>query len=249
MLDKHLNKKYWIDLFPLIFSNQQNIFSNFSSDLTKIHTIAWIAKILIMKNTLLLITFLSVSFSINAQKKLKVTPEFDMSTSFNETKKKFKSIFDVTKTLTLKDGSKLYVGDTIPLGSSASKISNTYETIFIGKITIGGAIMGVTPVAASTAFKRNTYVLQKIRIYSSMGTITAKFELLNVNATGLAAKYVTAGDLSIENGEMLNPNAPLTREEAIAKLKEAQDLMGLCMMSKEDIESLKAEWTPIIMKQ
>ena len=202
-----------------------------------------------MKNTLLLLTFLSVSFSINAQKKLKVTPEFDMSTSFNETKKKFKSIFDVTKTLTLKDGSKLNVGDTIPLGSSASKISNTYETIFIGKLTIGGAIMGVTPVAASTAFKRNTYVLQKIRIYRSMGMITAKFELLDVNAKGLAAKYVTAGDLSIENGEMLNPNAPLTREEAIAKLKEAQDLMSLGMMSKEEFEVLKAELTPIIMNQ
>lgn len=203
-----------------------------------------------MKNILLILTFLSVSFSINAQKKLKVTPEFDMSTSFNETKKKFKSIFDVTKTLTLKDGSKLYVGDTISLGSSASKISNTYETIFIGKMTIGGAIMGVPPVAASTAFnERTTYVLQKIRIYRSLGYISAKFELLDVNARGLAVKYLTASDLSIKNGEMLNPNAPLTREQAIAKLKEAQDLMGLGMMSKEEFEALKAELTPIIMNQ
>lgn len=219
------------------------------SDLTKYPTAVGITKITVMRNTILLLSFLAISFSIHAQKKLKVTPEFDMSTSFNETKQKFKSIFDVTKSLTLKDDSKLHIGDTISLGSSASKISNTYETIFIGKITIGGAVLGATPVAASTAFKRNTYVLQKIRIYRSMGMITAKFELLDVNARGLAPKYVTASDLSIENGEMLNPNAPLTREEAIAKLKEAQDLMSLGMMSKEEFEALKTELTPIIMNQ
>ena len=56
--------------------------------------------------------------------------------------------------------------------------------------------------------------------------------------------------LNIENAlldiEVVNPNAPLTREEAIKKLKESKDLMELDMMSKEDYENLRIKLTPII---
>jgi len=56
--------------------------------------------------------------------------------------------------------------------------------------------------------------------------------------------------LNIENAfvdmEVINPNAPLTREEAIKKLRESKDLMELDMMSKEEYESLKNKLTPII---
>ena len=41
----------------------------------------------------------------------------------------------------------------------------------------------------------------------------------------------------------------LTRKQAIDKLKEAQDLMGLGLMSKEEFEALKDELTPIIMNK
>ena len=40
----------------------------------------------------------------------------------------------------------------------------------------------------------------------------------------------------------------MTREQAIAKLKEAKDLVDLGMMSKEDFEKLKSELTVLIMK-
>jgi hypothetical protein len=40
----------------------------------------------------------------------------------------------------------------------------------------------------------------------------------------------------------------MSREQAIAKLKEAKDLVDLGMMSKEDFEKLKSELTPIIIK-
>jgi len=59
--------------------------------------------------------------------------------------------------------------------------------------------------------------------------------------------------LNIENAfvdmEVINPNAPLTREEAIKKLRESKDLMELDMMSKEEYESLKNKLTPIIKQQ
>ena len=52
--------------------------------------------------------------------------------------------------------------------------------------------------------------------------------------------------MSIELGELINPRAPITRAEAIAKLKEAKDLMDLDMMTKEEFEALKKKFTPII---
>ena len=54
---------------------------------------------------------------------------------------------------------------------------------------------------------------------------------------------------AINTGEIINPKAAMTREQAIAKLKEAKDLVDLGMMSKEDFEKLKAELTPLIIKQ
>ena len=56
--------------------------------------------------------------------------------------------------------------------------------------------------------------------------------------------------LNIENAfldmEVINPNAPLSREEAIKKLKESKDLMELDMISKDEYENLKKKLTPII---
>ena len=39
----------------------------------------------------------------------------------------------------------------------------------------------------------------------------------------------------------------MTREEAIAKLREAKELLDLEMMSQEDYDALKKELSPIIM--
>jgi len=44
-------------------------------------------------------------------------------------------------------------------------------------------------------------------------------------------------------------NAPLTREEAIAKLKESKDLLDLGLLTQPEYEKLKQELTPIIMKK
>lgn len=51
---------------------------------------------------------------------------------------------------------------------------------------------------------------------------------------------------AIATGEIQSKG--MSREQAIAKLKEAKDLVDLGMMSKEDFEKLKAELTPLIIK-
>ena len=52
---------------------------------------------------------------------------------------------------------------------------------------------------------------------------------------------------ALSSGEIINDNAPLSKEEAIRKLKESKDLMELDFFSKEEYEKLKERLTPIIL--
>jgi len=58
----------------------------------------------------------------------------------------------------------------------------------------------------------------------------------------------TIGNLekAILLGEIISPNAPMTRAEAIAKLKESKELLDLEIISQEEYDNLKVELTPII---
>ena len=53
--------------------------------------------------------------------------------------------------------------------------------------------------------------------------------------------------ISFSEGELINPNAPMTREQAIDKLKESKDLFDLGLMNEEEYNLIKEELTPIIM--
>ena len=47
--------------------------------------------------------------------------------------------------------------------------------------------------------------------------------------------------LAFENGELINPNRPMNRSEAIAALNEQKDLFDLGMITKEQFEVKKEE--------
>ena len=53
---------------------------------------------------------------------------------------------------------------------------------------------------------------------------------------------------AVNTGEIINPNATMTRDQAIVKLKEQKDLLDLGMITKEQFDKIKLELTPIIMK-
>ena len=63
-----------------------------------------------------------------------------------------------------------------------------------------------------------------------------------------ANKYLSVLDTEIayEIGEVRLANRLMTREEAIAKLKEAKDLLDLDLMTQEEYDALRKELTPII---
>ena len=200
-----------------------------------------------MKKLTILIAVVFITAPAIAQKK-KTTESYDMGIGFEETKKNYKANFDVTKELIFEDGSKVTVGQEMILGPSSSKVSNQYETIIIGKYNVTKAMLtGSTPILANTGFERNNYIIEEIKIARSMGKVGATFYLRDTDAKGaLNVKYLTASDYSITRGELINPNRPMTRDEAIAKLKEAKELLEIDMMSQEEFDALRTELTPII---
>ena len=117
----------------------------------------------------------------------------------------------------------------------------------MGRLTVGAALAGGVTYASATMIEAD-YILKDIKVTNYYGLVRATFFLKHSTSTS-AISYITATDASLDNGELINPNAPLTREEAIAKLKEAKDLMDLGMMSQEEFETLRKELTPIIMNK
>ena len=95
-------------------------------------------------------------------------------------------------------------------------------------------------------------IISKIRVYKPVmgqeATIVVDMVKDGSGNFGGTTKNVNTFDLirAISTGEIINPNAPLTREQAIAKLKEAKDLLELDMMSQEEFNSMREELTPII---
>ena len=199
-----------------------------------------------MRKSIILIALITLSIQVQAQKK-NTTESYDMGIGFEQTKENYKAFFDVTKELIFEDGSKVVIGQEMTLGPSSSKVSNQYETIIMGKYNATKAMLTGEPILANTGFERNNYVVEEIKIARSMGKVGATFFLRDTDAKGaLNVKYLTASDYSITRGELINPNRPMTRDEAIAKLKEAKDLLELDMMSQEEFDKLKEELTPII---
>ena len=199
--------------------------------------------------TIILAMTLIMSLTSFGQKQ-KTVDNFDMSTPFDEVKKSYKMSFFIESSLTLADGSAITIGDELKLGASASKLSNSYETIYIG--TISGltvsALAGSPPVRASTAFKGNTYIVSKIKCMRFQGQLSFQLELTNSKSTAAlkSMKTLVASSLSVENGELVNPNAPMTSDEALAELKRAKDKLDLGLISQAEFDEIKSKLAPLI---
>ncbi|MBL6664148.1 MAG: SHOCT domain-containing protein [Flavobacteriales bacterium] len=199
--------------------------------------------------TIILVMTLMLSLTSLGQK-LKTVDNFDMSTPFDEVKNSYKMSFFIENSLTLADGSAIIIGDELKLGTSASKLSNSYETIFIG--TINGlttaAVAGAPPTRASTAFKGNTYILSKIKCMRFQGQLSFQLELTNSKSTAAlkSMKTIVASSLSLENGELVNPNAPMSSDEALAELKRAKDKLDLGLITQAEFDEIKSKLAPLI---
>mgnify|MGYP001429186547 FL=1 len=185
--------------------------------------------------------------SLYGQKKKSMVEIYDLKTSFVDTKSNYKSFFTVTESLIFKDGSTISIGDTLKLGPSSNKTSNNYEKIASGRTSIGSVPIPKSSLV-NTSAQNFDWILEKIMVTRFLGDLDVEMYIRNPDAKGLASyKYLTISDDSFLNGEVINPNKLMTREEAIAKLKEAKDLMDLGLISEDEFKALRSELQPLIM--
>jgi len=147
------------------------------------------------------------------------------------------------------DGTILRIGDPLVIGRPSANIY-TFTYLFFGKLNVGNAMLvGIQPLG--TAFQAEKVVID--RIYVTHTKMSKKSPLLinmyvrNPNAPSLSAnRTVTDYEKARMLGEVINPNAAMTRDEAIKNLKEAKDLLDLQIITQGRYDTIKANLTPII---
>ena len=120
---------------------------------------------------------------------------------------------------------------------------------------IMNAMAGETPENASAEMQGEIVVISEMKV-SHKGSKKKPLALTillgepNGRAFGLY-KYMSVEDYekAVLAGEIKSLNAPMTREEAIAKLKESKDLLDLGLLGQPEYEKIKQELTPIIMRK
>jgi hypothetical protein len=151
---------------------------------------------------------------------------------------------------TTKDGTLLKVGDTLVIGQPSTN-TNAYTTIFSGKFNIAKAIFS-PPIQVTGASQKETVIIQSIFVYHTKASKKSPLYIALYVATpnvGMSNKTILDYEKAILLNEIINPNRPMTKEEAIKKLKEAKDLLDLGMITQGKFDSLKVKLSPIILKQ
>lgn len=139
---------------------------------------------------------------------------------------------------------------------SRSTSKKTYEFIQLGRPAGFGSVMsamgGNAQNMADNSLKNTKVIVNEIKTYhrgSKNKPLYVVMVLGEINGRAFGInKYLSVMDteLGVESGEILLKNRKMTREEAIAKLKEAKELLEIDMMSKEEFEELKKNLAPII---
>jgi len=208
-----------------------------------------------MKNNILTILALCISAQSIAQEIPTIT--FDQTNDINFYK-------EISNNTTIgeyiaSDKSILKVGDEIILGApiNASGFEPDFKYIQLGKVSAGmGALMSMgnveTPMAPEN-FEGRSAIIDKIKVFhkgNKKKPLNVILELVEPNGNSFISLTkrlsVTDTEFALKYGEVINPNAPLNREQAISKLKEAKELLELDVMTQEEYDALKVELSPII---
>ncbi|WP_343330422.1 hypothetical protein [Polaribacter staleyi] len=142
------------------------------------------------------------------------------------------------------------------ISKSRSTTKKTYEFIKMGRPAGFGSVMaslnGDAQSMASNSLKNSKAIVKEIKAYhrgSKKKPLYLVMVLGEMNGRAFGInKFLSVMDteLAIESGEVLLKNRKMTRDEAIAKLRESKELLEIDMMSKEEFENLKKELGPII---
>ena len=149
------------------------------------------------------------------------------------------------------DGSIIKAGDEIIIGrpSSTNTIAQRNVGLASGSISAVSAFNFLTigrlglSVMAGIQFLPASFTNRKVIVKEIKKGWTI-FEFSEGGSVGTIMNVLDA----VNTGEVVNPNAAMTRDQAIAKLKEQKDLLDLGMITKEQFDKIKLELTPIVMK-
>ncbi len=175
---------------------------------------------------------------------------------------------------TTKDGFKISIGDVLTIGEAFTKrekhkYKDVFSNIVVGKVKSSNSkelrflpykYAGEKVVVENIFVNHEKYngynplkKKQEMPLYVSVFVKTPKEEVNSIKGFKKLLSYSRKTILDIEKAmsslEIVNPNQPLTKEEAIKKLKESKDLMELDLLSKKEYDRLKKELTPIIMNE
>lgn len=150
-------------------------------------------------------------------------------------------------------------GHTVGAAKARSRTQSNFTTIIMGRPAGVGSIInamnGEAPENASANMQGEIVVISEMRV-SHKGSKKKPLQLTillgepNGRAFGIFKNMsVLDYEKAVLAGEIKSLNAPMTREEAIAKLKESKDLLDLGILKESDYEKIKQEMTPIIMKK
>lgn len=151
------------------------------------------------------------------------------------------------------------VGNTFGIGKAKSRSKSNFQTIIMGRpagvASIMSAMAGEAPQNADASMQGEIVIIAEMKV-AHKGSKKKPLELIillgepNGRAFGMN-KYMSVVDYekSVLAGEIRSINAPLNRDEAIAKLKESKDLMDLGILDVAAYEKIKAELTPIILNK
>ena len=146
-------------------------------------------------------------------------------------------------------------GTNIGYGRTKTRYAKEFEFVQLGRPAGLGAIMSGSekPAMAGINLSQEVVLVKEMKTYHKGSKKKPLYVVIvlgeiNGRAFGLN-KYLSVmnTELAIESGEILLKNRKMTREEAIAKLREAKEVLDLEMMSQEDYDALKKELSPIIM--
>lgn len=149
-------------------------------------------------------------------------------------------------------------GNTFGVAKATSRTKSNFQTIIMGRPAGVGSIIsamaGEAPQNADASMQGEIVVVAEMKVVHK-GSKKKPLELIillgepNGRAFGIN-KYMSVVDYekSVLAGEIKSKNAPMTRDEAIAKLKESKDLLDLGILSQDEYNKLKEKLTPIIVK-
>ena len=131
-----------------------------------------------------------------------------------------------------RSGDTIKIGDTLIIGIPTSDLGFTY-------ISQGGQ-------RVSNTLAGKSIVIDQLKTY---GTKSQGFKMYaQFKGYGLVPVLIDY-DTALETGEIKNPKAGTTKEQAINKLKEAKELLDLEVISETEYNAIKNKLTPIIIKE